>query len=71
MMMTNMISPTTILSPATKLANDDTTCPAASNPSLPPRVRISRVVATFSTNRARVVANSKEGKTLNSSGVRT
>jgi hypothetical protein len=36
----------------------------------PPRVRISRVVATFSTSRTSVVANSSDGKMLNSSGVR-
>ena len=41
--------------------------PAA--PSVPACVRISRVVATFSTSRASVVASSSEGKMLNSSGV--
>ena len=34
-MMMKMMMPTTILSPATNFANDDTTCPAAFSPSLP------------------------------------
>ena len=44
---------------------------AAISPWLCARVRINRVVATFSTSRPSVVASSSEGKMLNSSGVRT
>ena len=75
-MMAKMIKPTTILPfpaapPVTNSPNVFTTPPAAVSPSDPPLVRINRVVATFSTRRNRVVANSSEGKMLNSSGVRT
>ena len=75
-MIAKMIKPTTILPlpaapPVTNSPNVFTTPPAANSPSDPPLVRINRVVATFSTRRNRVVANSSEGKMLNSSGVRT
>ena len=71
-MITKIIRPTTILpSPATKSENAVITPPAACSRSVPARVRINRVVATFSTNRASVVAKSSEGKMLNSSGVLT
>src|SRR6476661_1350575 len=46
------------------------TPPAAALESESARVKMSRVVATFKTNRANVVASSNEGKTLNSNGVR-
>ena len=62
MMITKMISPTTILSPATKSANAVTTPPAAWRPSVPACVRMSRVVATLSTSRASVVASSTRGR---------
>ena len=58
-------------SPVTNSPNALMTSPAASILSLPPCVRISRVVATFSTSRTSVVASSSDGKTVNSSGVRT
>jgi len=45
--------------------------PAADSPSSPARVKMSRVEATLSTSLPSVVANSREGKTLNSSGVLT
>ena len=75
-MIEKMIRPTTILSapvapPVTNSPKVRTTPPAASRPSLPARVRINRVVATFNTRRNSVVASSSEGKMLNSSGVRT
>ena len=71
-MMIKMIKPTTILpSPATKSAKAVITPPAASSLSVAARVRIKRVVATLSTSRASVVANSSVGKMLNSSGERT
>jgi len=70
-MITKMISPTTMSSPATNSPNVLITSPAASRPAVSARVRISRVVATLSTSRKSVVASSSEGKMLNSSGVRT
>ena len=71
-----MIRPTTILSvpvdpPVTNSPKVFTTPPAANSPSAAARVRINRVVATLSTRRKSVVASNKEGKMLNSSGVRT
>ena len=71
MMITKMIKPTTIRSPATNSLKAVITPPAALMPSEPAWVRIKRVVATLSTKRASVVANKSEGKTLNSSGVFT
>ena len=75
-MIEKIISPTTMLfppaaPPATNSPKARTTPPAAHSPSAPAWVRISRVVATFSTSRNSVVASSNDGKTLNSSGVRT
>ncbi len=47
------------------------TPPAAAVPSVAPRVRISRVLATFSTSRESVVPSRIDGKTLKSSGFPT
>ena len=75
-MIEKITRPTTMLSapvapPVTNSPNARTTPPAANSPSAAARVRISRVVATFSTSRNSVVTSNREGKTLNSSGVRT
>ncbi len=67
-MIEKMISPTTILSapvaplPVTNSPKVRTTPPAASRPSAPARVRISRVVATFNTSRKSVVASNERGE---------
>ena len=65
--MLNTISPITTSPPIRKPPNAATTWPAASGPSLPCD-RISRVVATFSDSRSRVVSRSSVGKLLKSSG---
>ena len=70
-MMTKMIIPTRIWSPATNSPKRWITPPAALIPSSWAPVRINRVVATFKTKRAKVVASRSEGKILNSSGVLT
>ena len=75
-MIEKMIKPTTILSvpvapPVTNWPKVRTTPPAAARPSLPARVRINRVVATFNTRRNNVVVSNSDGKMLNSNGVRT
>ncbi len=75
-MMMKMMIPTGSDPPATKSLNAITTSPASWIASLgslarSPAVRISRVVATFSTSRKRVSDSSSEGKTENSSGLCT
>ena len=75
-MIEKMTSPTTMLSAPAGPAGDELAegphHPAGRQQAVvPARVRINRVVATFSTSRNSVVANNNEGKMLNSSGVRT
>ena len=68
-MIRKMITPTGSDPAVTKSAKVCTTSPAAWV--LPSPVRISRVVATFSTRRKSVMASSSDGKTANSSGLLT
>jgi len=68
--MAKRIAPTTTWSPATNSPNARITPPAASSRDVPPLVRISRVVATLSTSRVRVVVRRIVGKALKSCGVR-
>ncbi len=72
-MMMKMMTPTASEPPATKLAKVRITSPAAcmaesGSPARSPTLRMSLVVATFSTRRSSVVASSSDGKTENSSG---
>ncbi|MNT00900.1 hypothetical protein D3C72_1353480 [compost metagenome] len=67
--MMNTTMPMVTLSPIRKWAKDSITAPAAAEP-LWPSSRITRLLATFSDRRSRVVISSTEGKEENSSGSR-
>ena len=66
----NKITPTMTWSPATNSPKARITPPAALRPAVPPRVRTSRVVATFKTSRVRVVVRRTVGNALKSWGMR-